>query len=204
MCVVWSSALGEWGKYIFKKGNVSISSQWTLSEFSSGEEYLKKLDKGNEGMSSMLFVGMTYIISLATAGWHAIWQSMLCHLGCLEVTVSYGNKGKNNMRKRVLILVCWESILKPRGQQPFTTEPKLKMALNFHLLIPQCFRIWMRSKFALALLSFLFMLCGQMMTPDILCGTFDALGCSRSFRNIRTSAYARSFVYSFNKYLSSV
>ena len=41
------------------------------------------------------------------------------------------------------------------------------MALNFHLLIPQCFRIWMRSKFALALLSFLFMLCGQMMTPDI-------------------------------------
>lgn len=57
-------------------------------------------------MSNMLFVGMTYIISLATAGWHAIWHSMLCHLGCLEVTVSYGNKGKNNMRKRVLILVC--------------------------------------------------------------------------------------------------
>lgn len=57
-------------------------------------------------MSNMLFVGMTYIISLATAGWHAIWRSPLCHLGCLEVTVSYGNKGKNNMRKRVLILVC--------------------------------------------------------------------------------------------------
>lgn len=34
----------------------------------SGEEYLKKLDKGNEGVSNMLFVGMTYIISLATAG----------------------------------------------------------------------------------------------------------------------------------------
>lgn len=57
-------------------------------------------------MSNMLFVGMTYIISLATAGWHAIWQSVLCHLGSLEVTVSYGNKGKDNMRERGLISVC--------------------------------------------------------------------------------------------------
>lgn len=71
-------------------------------------------------MSNMLFVGMTYIISLATAGWHAIWQSTLCHVGCLEVTVSYGNKGKNNMRKRVLILVYWQSILKPTDQQAST------------------------------------------------------------------------------------
>ena len=28
-------------------------------------------------MSNMLFAGMTYIISLATAGWRAIWPSML-------------------------------------------------------------------------------------------------------------------------------
>lgn len=71
-----------------------------LSAFSSGEKYLKKPDKGNEGVSNMLFGGMTYIISLATAGWHAIWQSGFCHLGSLEVTVSYGNKGENNMRER--------------------------------------------------------------------------------------------------------
>lgn len=70
------------------------------------KKYLKKLDKGNEGMSNMLFVGMTYIISLATAGWHAIWQSVLCHLGSLEVTVSYGNKEQHEKKKRVLISVC--------------------------------------------------------------------------------------------------
>lgn len=68
-------------------------------------------------MSNMLFVGMTYIISLATAGWHVIWQSVLCHLGSLEVTVSYGNKGENNMRERALISGCWEGIFKPRDQQ---------------------------------------------------------------------------------------
>lgn len=131
-------------------------------------------------MNNVLFVGMTYIISLATAAWHLIWQSMLCHLGCLEVTVSYGNKGKNNVRKRVLILVSWESILKPRDQQPPTAQLELKMALHFHLLIAQCFRIWIRAHISLALLSFLFMLCGQMMTQDV-CVEFSMYRCLVSF-----------------------
>lgn len=166
---VWCNWV-PWGSRVntfFKKGVFpSVHSERYLNSVQA-KNNLQKLDKGNEGMSNMLFVGMTYIISLATAGWHAIWQSVLCHLGCLEVTVSYGNKRRNNMRKRVLIFVLWESILKPRDQQASTASLELEMALNFHLLIPPCFRIWMRSKFSLALLSFLFILWVHMVIPDI-------------------------------------
>lgn len=110
-----------WGKgvnNIFKKGVFpSVHVGPYLHSAQAKKKYLKKLDKEDEGMSNMLFVGMTYIISLATAGCHVIWQSVLCHLGSLEVTVSYGNKGENNMREGALISGCWEGIFKPRDQQ---------------------------------------------------------------------------------------
>lgn len=99
-CVMRSSALGNGVNTFLKKQRFR---QFTVNiiwiQLRQEKNTLKKLDKENEGMNNVLFVGMTYIISLATAVWHSVRQSVLCHLGCLKVTVSYGNKGKNDRRK---------------------------------------------------------------------------------------------------------
>lgn len=62
----------------------SVHSEHYLNSVGAEKKILKKLDKENEGMNNVLFVGMTYIISLATTAWHSVQQSMLCHLGCLK------------------------------------------------------------------------------------------------------------------------